>query len=64
MQRVGWMYNATSESVDISLESPHAYGLCLGHATIKQEVEGVRDHMGGGIQISCEGKWRVDLQSQ
>ena len=62
MQRVGRMYNATSECVDVYLELSHANGLCLGQLSNEKRpdpVKRVRDHIGRGIQISCEddGVW-------
>ena len=62
MQRVERMYNATSECVDIYLELSHANGLCLAqlsNETRPDPVKRVRDHIGRGIQISCEddGVW-------
>ena len=62
MQRVGRMYNATSECVDVYLELSHANGLCLGQLSNEKRpdpVKRMRDHIGRGIQISCEddGVW-------
>ena len=58
MERAGWMYNATSECVDINLESSHTNGLCLGQLSNEKRPDPEKRV---NFTSGDRGQWYVDL---